>query len=181
MRYTVSMSVKSSASGIASHTPVTPKNFGNTKRNTVITPNVRRKDMAADLKNISAILCKHFCNVLPAKQRKQKYKYRNPCYKAETNTDGLLLSMPLSILRLHAPIETADAQPPYPSQEHRGNFLLNLCSSQDRAGNPIFQDIRYPIVFTFSVLYHALCKAGISAVPAVSELENVLSDSFSFG
>ena len=108
--------------------------------------------------------------------------FHHSCYVFKSSSfTPILLSMPLSILRLHAPIETADAQPPYPSQEHRGNFLLNLCSSQDRAGNPIFQDIRYPIVFTFSVLYPALCKAGISAVPAVSELENVLSDSFSFG
>jgi len=40
--------VKSSANGTASHTPVTPKNLGNTKRDTVINPNVRRKDMVAD-------------------------------------------------------------------------------------------------------------------------------------
>lgn len=44
----VTVSVSSSAIGIASHTPVTPKNSGRTSSKKVISPNVRRKDITAD-------------------------------------------------------------------------------------------------------------------------------------
>ena len=115
--------MKSSASGTASHTPVTSKNLGNAKRNTVINPNVRRKEMVADAfpldnavnnadekilhpenrklnekmlnpffvisKTFLLFSANTFAMLSPPKQGKQKYKYGNPRYKAETNTDGL--------------------------------------------------------------------------------------------
>ena len=40
--------VISSAIGTASHTPVTPKTFGNVSNSTVISPKVRRNDKIAD-------------------------------------------------------------------------------------------------------------------------------------
>lgn len=41
--------MSSSATGIADHTPFTCQNSGNTKRKTIINPNVRRKDITADI------------------------------------------------------------------------------------------------------------------------------------
>ena len=40
-------------------------------------------------KTFSVILGKYLCNAFTTKQGKQKYKYGNPRYKAETNTDSL--------------------------------------------------------------------------------------------
>ena len=59
--------------------------------------------------------------------------FHHSCYVFKSSTcTAVLLSMPLSIPRLPALIEIADAEPPYPWQEHRGHFLLSPCSPQDR-------------------------------------------------
>ena len=41
--------MRNSAKGTADHTPFTCQNSGSTKRKTVIKPNVRKKDITADI------------------------------------------------------------------------------------------------------------------------------------
>jgi hypothetical protein len=72
--------VSSSASGTASHTPVTFKNFGNAKRNTVINPNVRRKDMVADAFPLDNAVNKADEKILHPENKKLKEKIKNPFF-----------------------------------------------------------------------------------------------------
>ena len=79
-RHTVSISVKNSASGTASHTPVTFKYLGNVKRNTVINPNVRRKDMAADAFPLDNAVKKADEKILHPENKKLNEKMMNPFF-----------------------------------------------------------------------------------------------------
>ena len=72
--------MKSSASGTASHTPVTFKNLGNAKRNTVINPNVRRKDMVADAFPLDNAVNKADEKILHPENRKLNEKMLNPFF-----------------------------------------------------------------------------------------------------
>ena len=72
--------MKSSASGTASHTPVTSKNLGNAKRNTIINPNVRRKDMAADAFPLDNAVNKADEKILHPENRKLNEKMLNPFF-----------------------------------------------------------------------------------------------------
>ena len=72
--------MKSSASGTASHTPVTSKNLGNAKRNTVINPNVRRKDMVADAFPLDNAVNKADEKILHPENRKLNEKMINPFF-----------------------------------------------------------------------------------------------------
>ena len=74
------MSVKSSANGTANHTPVTSKNLGNTKRDTVINPNVRRKDMVADAFPFDNAVNKADEKILHPENRKLNEKMLNPFF-----------------------------------------------------------------------------------------------------
>ena len=64
--------------GTASHTPVTPKRFGNISSSTVIKPKVRRKDKIAEIfpfdNAVNAAEVKIFC----PQNRKLKEKSKNP-------------------------------------------------------------------------------------------------------
>ena len=72
--------MKNSASGTASHTPVTSKNLGNAKRNTIINPNVRRKDMAADAFPFDNAVNKADEKILHPENRKLNEKMLNPFF-----------------------------------------------------------------------------------------------------
>ena len=72
--------MKNSASGTASHTPVTSKNFGNAKRNIVINPNVRRKDMVADAFPFDNAVNKADEKILHPENRKLNEKMVNPFF-----------------------------------------------------------------------------------------------------
>ena len=72
--------MKSSASGTASHTPVTSKNLGNAKRNTVINPNVRRKDMVADAFPLDNAVNNADEKILHPENRKLNEKMVNPFF-----------------------------------------------------------------------------------------------------
>ena len=72
--------MKSSANGTASHTPVTSKNLGNTKRDTVINPNVRRKDMVADAFPLDNAVNKADEKILHPENRKLNEKMLNPFF-----------------------------------------------------------------------------------------------------
>ena len=72
--------MKSSASGTASHTPVTSKNLGNAKRNTVINPNVRRKEMVADAFPLDNAVNNADEKILHPENRKLNEKMLNPFF-----------------------------------------------------------------------------------------------------
>ena len=78
--YIVSMRVSISAMGIANHTPVTCKNFGKTKRKTVINPNVRRKDIAADAFPFDNAVNNADAKILHPENRKLNEKIVNPAF-----------------------------------------------------------------------------------------------------
>lgn len=70
--------VISSAIGTASHTPVTPKIFGNVKSSTVISPKVRRKDKIADSFPFETAVNMAEVKIFSPQNRKLKGKIKNP-------------------------------------------------------------------------------------------------------
>ena len=60
--------------------PVTFKNFGNAKRNTIINPNVRRKDMVADAFPLDNAVNKADEKILHPENRKLNEKMLNPFF-----------------------------------------------------------------------------------------------------
>lgn len=72
------ISVSSSAIGIASHTPITFKNFGRTKSEVVISPNVRKKDIAADTFPFDSAVNIAEVKILPPENRKLNEKTVKP-------------------------------------------------------------------------------------------------------
>ena len=70
--------VRSSAIGIANHTPVTFKTLGNVKRKTMINPNVRRKDIVADAFPFDSAVNKAEAKILHPENRKPNEKIENP-------------------------------------------------------------------------------------------------------
>lgn len=80
IRYIVSINVKSSASGTASHTPVTLKNLGNARRNTVMNPNVRRNEIAADAFPLDSAVNKADEKILHPENKKLNEKMINPFF-----------------------------------------------------------------------------------------------------
>ena len=74
------MSVRSSAMGIANHTPVTSKNLGSIKRKAVINPNVRKKDIIADTFPFDNAVNKAEEKILQPENRKLKEKIANPIF-----------------------------------------------------------------------------------------------------
>lgn len=77
-RHIVSRNVSSSARGMADHTPVTPQNTGRTKRKIVINPNVRRKDIAADIFPFDNAVKKAEPKILQPENRKPNEKSETP-------------------------------------------------------------------------------------------------------
>ena len=70
--------VMNSAIGTASHTPVTPKTFGNVSNKTVINPNVRRKDKTADSFPFDNVVNVAEVKIFSPQNRKLKGKIKNP-------------------------------------------------------------------------------------------------------
>lgn len=70
--------VKNSATGMASHTPITCKNLGNIKREAIINPNVRKKDMRADAFPLDSDVKKAEAKILHPENRKLNEKIANP-------------------------------------------------------------------------------------------------------
>ena len=70
--------VLSSAIGTASHTPVTPKRFGNVSNSTVISPKVRRNDKIADSFPFDNAVNMAEVKMFNPQNRKLKGKIKNP-------------------------------------------------------------------------------------------------------
>ena len=69
-----------SAMGMANQTPVTCKNLGKTKRETVINPNVRKKDIAADTFPLDNAVNNAEEKILHPENRKLNEKIVNPSF-----------------------------------------------------------------------------------------------------
>lgn len=76
----VSTNVPISAAGIAAHTPATPRNRGSTSRKTVISPNVRKKDMAAETFPFDSAVNRAEAKILHPENRKLNEKIENPSF-----------------------------------------------------------------------------------------------------
>ena len=74
------MNVKSSAMGIANHTPVTSQNWGSIKIKAVINPNVRKKDIIADTFPFDNAVNNADEKILQPENRKPKEKIVNPIF-----------------------------------------------------------------------------------------------------
>ena len=72
--------MSNSAIGIANHTPVTCKNPGRTKRETVINPNVRIKDIIADTFPLDNAVNKAETKILHPENRKLNEKIVKPSF-----------------------------------------------------------------------------------------------------
>ena len=68
----------SSAIGTASHTPVTPKTFGNVSNSTVISPKVRKNDKIADSFPFDNAVNVAEVKMFSPQNKKLKGKIKNP-------------------------------------------------------------------------------------------------------
>ena len=79
-KHTVRVNVSASARGTASHTPVTPKNFGNIKRKAIINPNVRKNEIIAETFPFDSAVNNAEEKILHPEKRKPKAKIVNPAF-----------------------------------------------------------------------------------------------------
>ena len=78
-RYTIeTIRVINSAIGTANHTPLTPKIRGNVSSNSVISPNVRKKDMIADIFPLERAVKIAEVKIFIPQHRKLNEKIKNP-------------------------------------------------------------------------------------------------------
>lgn len=70
--------VMNSASGTASHTPVTPKIFGNVSNSIAISPKVRKKEIIADNFPFDKAVNAAEAKIFNPQNRKAKEKIKNP-------------------------------------------------------------------------------------------------------
>ena len=64
--------------GMANHTPVTSKNFGKIKREIIINPNVRKKEIVAETLPFDNAVNKAEAKILQPENRKPNEKIENP-------------------------------------------------------------------------------------------------------
>ena len=72
--------VINSAIGTANHTPLTPKIWGNVRSNSVINPNVRKKDMIADIFPLERAVKTAEVKMFIPQHKKLKEKIKNPFF-----------------------------------------------------------------------------------------------------